>query len=206
VRTTLRLRIPGWCDRPAIRVDGRAVPAPVPGRFAPVSREWRGGEIVELSLPSDPVLERRYNNSVAVVRGPLVFALQVPERWRRINEDLPARELPHGDWELHPAGPWSFALALDREAPLGGFTVESGEPGQAPFSPDQAPVRLRARGRAVRGWTIAHAAAAPPPGSPVGAESLAGQETELVLLPYGCTNLRVTELPWYEREETPEGP
>jgi hypothetical protein len=199
LRTTLRLRIPSWCDRPALRIDGRETQVADAGHYAILSREWQGGEVLELSLPSDPIFERRYNNSVAVVRGPLVFALKVPERWEQINSDMPGRELPHADWEVYPDGPWNFAVGLDRKGPVAGLMVASSPPGDRPFSPEGAPLVVRARGRRLSGWKLDHAAAASPPRSPVVPESLAGDESELTLLPYGCTNLRVTELPWYWR-------
>jgi hypothetical protein len=66
-----------------------------------------------------------------------------------------------------------------------------------PFSPEGAPVVARVRGRVVAGWTLEHGAAAPPPPSPLAPDRLAGDERDLELIPYGCTNLRTTELPWY---------
>ena len=41
-------------------------------------------------------------------------------------------------------------------------------------------------------WTLEKNAAAPPPRSPVAGE---GPMEELTLIPYGCTDLRITEFP-----------
>ncbi len=193
----LALRIPLWCDRPSLAVSGNAQPGARPGSFATISRRWQGRTELTLDLGSDPVLERRFHDSVALVRGPLVYALRIPERWERINAEVPGRELPHGDWEVKPEGAWSCALALASGRPLSGIRFESRATGREPFSPEGAPVVARAAGRRVAGWTIEHGAAAPPPPSPLPPESLEGEETELELIPYGCTNLRMTELPWY---------
>ena len=50
----------------------------------------------------------------------------------------------------------------------------------------------RVKGRRLIGWGLEKGAAAPPPQSPV-----ASQEPleDLTLIPYGCTDLRITEFP-----------
>lgn len=54
---TLHLRIPEWATDPQLTVNGQPYPiAPVLG-FAPVYREWRTGDLVELHLPMSLRLE-----------------------------------------------------------------------------------------------------------------------------------------------------
>ena len=68
--------------------------------------------------------------------------------------------------------------------------------GELPFSPEGAPVSAKVRGRRVPKWTMENGSAADVPESPVvSSEPL---ET-LTLIPYGCTNLRVTEFPVLKR-------
>ena len=64
--------------------------------------------------------------------------------------------------------------------------------GQQPFSPEEAPVLLHARGRRLPQWTLVKHAAGPLPVSPVTSQE---PLEDLVLIPYGCTSLRVTEFP-----------
>jgi len=187
VKFPLYLRVPGWAAGATITVAGEKALAAQPGGFHRLEQEWQGRTAVELHLPMPVSLERRYHHSVAISRGPLLYALQIGEDWRLIGG-----ELPHGDWEVYPTTPWNYALQIDPERPEAGLHFEKRVVGDNPFSPAGAPVLARGRGRLVPEWTMEHNAAGPLPESPVrSVEPL----TDLILLPYGCTNLRVTEFP-----------
>jgi hypothetical protein len=188
----LLLRIPAWATGAEVTVgDGRPASGEA-GTFYRIDREWRGQTRVTLSLPMKTRIERRFHNSVSVVRGPLVYALKIEEEWKRINEDEPGRELPHGDWEVYPSSAWNYALQLDPGNPDGSISFETRSVGDRPFSPDGAPVRATVTGRRLPSWQIERNVAGALPESPV--ESSEATE-ELTLIPYGCTNLRISEFP-----------
>lgn len=78
----LFLRIPGWCRKHALRVNGKAVGHRIVKGYARISREWTNGDRVELSLamPIERVVAHpsvaEDAGKVALQRGPLVYCLE----------------------------------------------------------------------------------------------------------------------------------
>lgn len=183
----LELRIPEWTEDPTVTLpDGERVTAD-PGSYQTVTREWEPGDRVELDLSPVVEADRRHQGSVALRRGPLVFSLLVEDRWKLVGGTP-----PHGDWEVHPESPWNYGLAVDPDDPERSVEVTSGSPGEVPFSPESTPVEMTVTGRQTPEWTLEGNSAGTIPRSPI--ES-AEERRELTLVPYGCTNLRVTEFP-----------
>ncbi|MFB3920954.1 MAG: beta-L-arabinofuranosidase domain-containing protein [Terriglobia bacterium] len=186
-RFPLTLRIPAWAEGATISVDGTNQPGVKPGSFHIVNREWKSGDLVEVKFPMRLSSSRWYHDGVVINRGPLIYSLPIGEQWKKIKG-----EEPHADWEVLPTTRWNYALA---KLPAPGQSVEERSIGDLPFSPEGAPLRLKVRGRRVPGWILVDGSAGPLPLSPVGTR---GPEEELTLIPYGCTNLRITVFPTAE--------
>jgi uncharacterized protein len=197
VRFPLLLRIPAWAHDACVQVANEAPVAAAAGSFYRIERAWAGTTEIALSLPMAPVLHERPRGSVAIERGPLVYALRIGEEWRRVNEDKPYRELPHADWEVYPTTPWNYALAVNPVTLESDLTFAERPVGSLPFSPEGAPVAATAHGRRLTGWGMEHGSTADVPIGPVTSDE---PLEPLTLIPYGCTNLRLTEFPVLERE------
>lgn len=198
VTFTLRLRVPGWCRRPALAVNGRPVPMEDgAGGFLALRRRFAGGDTVTLTLPMAVRVIRWPGGGVAVERGPLLYALRLPERWRRVSDARSTPRLPA--WEARPAAPWNYALALPRRRAAEVIRVVRRRPGPDPWRRDGAPVELRVPAVRVPGWHLirrhtrrGRVCFTPPLPRRVPARA---RPAIVRLVPYGCTHLRITLFP-----------
>jgi len=183
----LELRIPAWASQVRIRVNGKPVAGVKPGTFYKLVRTWKPGDTIDATFPMQPRLSRWYHNSVAVERGPLVYSLQIGEQWTKVKDRPQAP-----DWGVAPTTPWNYGLVFNAAAPAKSFVAEERPIGDYPFSPEGAPVVLKATGRRIAEWQLVNDSAGPVPESPVAA---AGPDESIVLIPYGAAKLRITAFP-----------
>ncbi len=148
-------------------------------------------------------------NSVAVLRGPLVFALH-PREARKIvmsyASDLPYRPKAV-DYEISTSDPWNYALLAGREgeaaaaadwlrfdgAASSGWTTDFAfdDSGEFPFS-------IVAEARTVPDWGFWSGSkiTGNVPPSPYNKTAGLGNVTQLRLVPFGGTNIRGSVFPW----------
>ncbi|WP_394803708.1 hypothetical protein [Niabella hibiscisoli] len=88
----VHLRIPGWCNKASVKVNGKLVNANLTGgRYFTLNQAWKKGDKIELVLDmpatlieSNPMVEET-RNQVAVKRGPVVYCIE--------STDIPAQKV-----------------------------------------------------------------------------------------------------------------
>jgi len=205
----LYLRIPGWCGKARVFVNGaRASARPNDKGFVRIERTWSAGDQVVLGLPMRPEVIRGYETEfpsanrdyfsfepagvfqhrrlpwAGVVMGPLLFALPIPD----VDPNTPAA-----------GARWKVALDEAPGRSDGGIVAVRG-PMPAHWDwPLDAPVALEAPARAFD-WNPTDAQALPD--GPV--EGTASETVRLV--PYGCTKFRISMFPVTEAAWRPVHP
>jgi len=184
---SLELRIPEWTPSTTIIVNGRKGDVRTfPGTFAMLEREWKAGDVVELSFDMKPRVSRWFNRSVAVERGPLVFSLSPGESWVKLRERQPT-----ADWQVFPQRAWNYALRVD-EGSAAELIVKEETVAAVPFGSGAPAVTLSVAGREIDEWRAIDGVATAPPSSPV---EVSSKEELLTFIPYACAKLRITAFP-----------
>jgi hypothetical protein len=167
-----------------------------PSSFYRIERRWAAKDQVILRFPMEVRTSRWYHNSVAVERGPLVFALKIADDWKKVTRGMqkPAPP-PAADWEVSATTPWNYGLVLPDDHSPQQFKVVERPIGAFPYSADGAPVEIRVRGRRLPDWKLVNGSAGPLPYSPASSQE---SIEDVTLIPYGSAKLRITAFPQLE--------
>ena len=203
----LWLRIPGWCENPGVTVNGKVV-AMAQGGYARLQRDWKAGDVVELSLPMK--LNVRHwptnKNSVSLNYGPLTFSLKIIENYKMMDSRKAAMDdskwqanADASKWpayEIFPGSAWNYGLVLNEGSLEKEFTVikRPYPVGSLPFAQEAVPIVIKARAERIPGWTIdQYGLCGLLPESPVDVEE--GTVETVDLIPMGAARLRISAFP-----------
>ena len=181
----LYLRIPGWCTRTSVTVDGEPFSTPQRGGYILIETLWRHNR-VEIDFEMEVTWTRWARTGAATLdRGPLSYSVRIEEQWVPLptNPDWPSHE-------VFPTSPWNYALLHpSQQEPR--VTLKPGLADQ-PWSVEDAPIQITVRGRRLPDWGMADHMIAPLPASPVATTE---KVEEITFIPMGCARLRVSCLP-----------
>ena len=201
----LQVRIPAWATTATLSINGNT-PFSV-GEWAGTMYSVPLGNSVSASgytvtLYTNPVIRVQtgwYNNSVAVHRGALVYAahlgelLTVTHNWYENFNDYNITMTSNST-------PWNIALVLDPSAPDQYLQFQRvGPVPVVPYSSTETSVIITGKAVVLNNWGFApDGSAQPPPASPIdcSVSGACGTPIDIVLVPYGTTHLRVTEIPY----------
>lgn len=209
VRFPIEVRIPAWADSVTLKFKGTVVKVKNQASYK-IDERWRNGDKILIELPMQLRVENRYNNSLAILRGPLYYSLRIDKEYKsvKINYDNFGYKGTI-DWEINPKSDWNYGLLISKSNIMRGIKVTENPVSKYPFSDrgdmiwsadsakyfawtQDAPVVIKARGMKIPGWTMKDNSADVPPLSPVKPE---GDAEMITLVPYGCARLRITEFP-----------
>jgi len=198
----LLLRIPAWCDKPSISINGKSVAAERNTKgFAVIRRTFKSGDEIVLALPMRLALTHWPQGGVALEHGPIVYAFPIPAHWTsHVEPRFDTADFP--TWEATPAGPWNYGLAVDpanllAEVQFTRMPIAAGDD----FDPwSEPPAKLTVPVRRIEGWDLQ-----PNPGNPaqkftpplpvLGDHKISENLERITLVPYGATELRMTIFP-----------
>jgi hypothetical protein len=194
----MHLRIPQWCAGAEIKVNGNPFTSSTGGNIVKVNREWKSGDRVELLLPMKVAVTRWYEESAAIERGPLLYALRIGEKWSKVKDDRKFGE-QYGDWyyEVYPTTPWNYCMkegSLKPENIQSAFEVIKKKTTGYPWNIENAPLEIKVKAKRMNEWHIYNGSAGPLPYS-IQYQIDTLPDEEVTLIPYGCTTLRITEFP-----------
>lgn len=181
VTFTMSIRIPSFAD--SAELNGENVET---GGFVNITKEWSGTETINVKMHFSPSIIQRPDDMVCVWRGPLLYSIAIDEKWERVEYICGGveRKFPYCDYYIYPTSKWNYALADDT------FEVKENDVVSG-FGGDEPPVEMIAKMFEVE-WEFANGYCSPKPKSLKPISTIQNVQ----LIPYGCTNLRMTEIPY----------
>ncbi|PSR53368.1 hypothetical protein AHMF7605_07425 [Adhaeribacter arboris] len=190
------LRIPAWCQKATITINGKTWQEVTGNQITVINRTWKSGDAVQLQLPMHLFKTTWYENSVAVERGPITYALKMGEEWKTIKNEKDPIAFGQEYKEVRPTTPWNYGLLQvpDNQLEASMQVVKREQVSTYPWSISNAPVEIKVKAKRIPSWQLYNDMAGPLPYS-LTSNLETGNEEEITLIPYGCTTLRISQFP-----------
>ena len=181
---TFKIRIPSFAQN--IRINGQEFS----GSEASFSIPASTNRVIQVEFTTVPRFETRPHNLYTVKCGSLVFSLPISfeKDMREYEENGVVRKFPYCDYQLIPTSHWSYGFA----EPV--LTPEYRQISDIPFSGENPPMVIRAQLQKIE-WGLEDGYETVCAKVPQSTVPLSEAE-EIRLYPYGCSKLRMTELPF----------
>lgn len=180
---TFKIRVPSFAEN--LTVNGEKA------ETGELSFDLIAGEKTEINISFDvkPCFDERAYGLKTVRCGSLVFSVPIRYETKMLEyeRDGVERKFPYCDYELTPVSDWNYAFCSDS------LEVKRIGSGEVPFSSQNPPVTVKTAVRKIN-WGYEDGYDTVCAKIPESTEAISGEE-EMLLYPYGCAKLRMTELP-----------
>lgn len=197
VRFPFHLRIPAWCKEATIKINGEIWSKEKGNQLVKINRAWKTGDTLELHLPMHIFQNTWHENSISVERGPLTYGLKIGEDMKKVKNSNPPGWYGGEDfYEVRPTTPWNYGLIQTNADKIEQqFQVVVNEKaGSYPWNLENAPISIRTKARRIPSWQLYNEMTGPIPFS-ITYRFPTDEEEDVVLVPYGCTQLRISQFP-----------
>lgn len=194
----LYLRIPSWCSKPEIRVNDETINIDPSSGFVKIDRKWKQNDKIELKFPmhievltahETPYPQTKYFQEGSSAGRALAKITDVNSPYRSILYGpllfaLPVKDIdPNRQAENQK---WNYAMVTEDATTV---DIERSQmPERWSWQIEEAPVRLKVKAKTFD-WK-------PTELLPLPKEEVEGtDETEITLVPYGCTKFRISMFP-----------
>ncbi|HNY15797.1 MAG TPA: glycoside hydrolase family 127 protein, partial [Bacteroidales bacterium] len=134
VKFPIWLRIPEWADSLSFNYRGKTISGTA-GQSVCLKEKWEDGDIITFRIPLNIRMERRFNNSVSLLRGPLCFALRIEKEYRKTKLSYDNYGYKGSvDWEIRPLSDWNYGLLIDPVRMMRGIEVIENDLTEYPFA------------------------------------------------------------------------
>ncbi len=182
VSFTFSVRVPKGASA---ALNGKSVRGP----FIRLHKRWSGRTELVFTFSFKPELIFRPKKMYALQTGPLVFVLPIKAKWNMYEfvRGGIERKFPYADYELLPESDWAFGFA-DEELKLTYHKMP-----EIPFSESEPAMTVDVRLAPVE-WPFLRGYTTVADRYPAHRKAI-GKANTYRFIPYGCSKLRMTELP-----------
>lgn len=191
------LRIPGWCKLASITINGEKWKEVGANQIVKIDRNWKSGDIVELNLPMHIYKDHWYENSMSIHRGPITYALKIAEEELLVKNDKDPIEYGASYYEIRPNSAWNFGLIESGDSKLDElYKFETlDRKTNFPWNLNNVPIQIRTKARQIPSWKIYNDMTGQLPFSTTYRLEASPELQEIILVPYGATQLRISQFP-----------
>lgn len=212
---SLNLKIPQWCKGYEIAVNGEVfAPTAVENGFAVIRRAWRDGDVLNIYFKAEVeviTVDDSDNSAkfpIAIKYGALLYSYHIPERWAPIP-GKPMTPLPEG-WSWYNVLPvyepstvpdaheklvrrreqYTWNIAVDENLRPEDFVIEEVEKNGYVWANPMIKLHTHCYKA-----PYLNALYETKTFEPIGKYQYVTDKLPLTLVPFGCTNLRITYFP-----------